>query len=336
MGHAHSHAHAEDAQSYYVDQLCTVGICATLGGVAIMVYRQGMLTNILVPAFQWEVLVTGIVLLAFAVIRGIALWTSVGKTGAAAGHSHGPENGHTHGPDCDHDHHHDHAHEHGPDCKHDHGHAHEHELDLKHAVQTRPAPAPGGQFDHDHGHAHGPNDENDHGHSHAWNPAKYAVLLLPIVLYFLNLPNEQFSAAYANHTMSKDQLLDEKIANVEDRGRVELGFKELERAAFLENQRHFFEGKTGVLRGQFVPTSNAHVFRLVRWKMVCCSADARPLNVRIIAPVELTGIPAEQWVEVEGQIQFRKNDRDEYTPVLQLKSANDIRKIPPETNPYLP
>src|SRR5262249_12016728 len=32
-------------------------------------------------------------------------------------------------------------------------------------------------------------DECGHGHEHGWNPWRYIVLLLPIVLYFLGLPN---------------------------------------------------------------------------------------------------------------------------------------------------
>src|SRR5207248_10502010 len=67
--------------------------------------------------------------------------------------------------DHGHDHHHHHDHDHG----HDHDHAHDHH-DHHH---------------HDHDHAH------DHGHSHGWTPAKYAVLLLPLVLYLLHLPRSE-------------------------------------------------------------------------------------------------------------------------------------------------
>src|SRR5262249_18283679 len=62
-----------------------------------------------------------------------------------------------------HEHKHEHAH---AAAGHDHGHAHDH--------------------DHDHGH--------DHDHSHGWAPWRFVVLLLPVVLYFLNLPNEGFSS----------------------------------------------------------------------------------------------------------------------------------------------
>ncbi|MBY0527731.1 MAG: hypothetical protein K2R98_30315 [Gemmataceae bacterium] len=332
MGHAHSHEHPEDAQSYYVDQLCTIGICGALGGVAVMMWvkRQEMLQHAVIPAFHWMVLTSGIALLLFSAIRAVSLWFSVGTPAA---HRHGPDtaldHAHEHGPGCDHSHAHDHApaHEHGPNCDrthdHDHPHDHVHGPDCNHTHE----------HDHDHPHGHG---EDDHGHSHAWNPLRYTVLLLPIALYFLNLPNSGFGSEHALRNLSKDDLQNSGLEKVDDRGRVELGFRDLERAAYQESQRQLYEGKTGVLRGQFVPTNKDNVCRLVRWKMTCCAADAIPLNVRIISPESYGAIPAGQWVEVEGQIQFRKNDRDEYAPVLQLKSRNDIRKIEPETNPYLP
>src|SRR5579885_1127017 len=43
-----------------------------------------------------------------------------------------------------------------------------------------------------HQHAHGPGHAHDH--EHGWAPWRYVVLLLPVVLYLLNLPNQGFSA----------------------------------------------------------------------------------------------------------------------------------------------
>ncbi len=88
---------------------------------------------------------------------------------------------------CEHDHDHGHTHEHGAACDHTHDHDHEH----------------GHTHGHDHAHAHG---GHDHGHDHGWNPWRYIVLLLPVVLYFLNLPNSGFSASYMMRGMHTGEL----------------------------------------------------------------------------------------------------------------------------------
>jgi PDZ domain len=152
MGHTHS----EDRTTYYMEQLCTIGICGLLGGVAIMLYYQNLLRFILAEYLHVYVLCSGIALLGLVALRAIGLWYSVG--GSAVTDDHTQEHCH------DHDHDHDHGHEHVHDCGQEHGHEHL-------------------------GHTH------DCGHEHSWNPGRYIVLLLPIVLYFLHLPNAGFSAS---------------------------------------------------------------------------------------------------------------------------------------------
>jgi uncharacterized repeat protein (TIGR03943 family) len=115
--HAHGHGHAHDhgAGDYYLEQLLTLFMCGAFGLVAVLMSRSGMLKIILAPEFHSWVLAGGVVLLAFTVIRAVALWAATGKM------TH--EHHHEHWPDCDHghdDHHHDHAHHH-----HAHGHSHD-------------------------------------------------------------------------------------------------------------------------------------------------------------------------------------------------------------------
>src|SRR5208283_5592873 len=153
-----------------------------------------------------QVLIAGIVLLILVAIRAVGLWRSVGPAAGGAvlahDHHHGPGEkcSHDHGHDCghDHDHAHDHAHEAGHDCGHDHGHNHDHDHDHD----------PGHEHEHHHAHSHGPGD--DHGHDHGFSPWRYIILLLPVVLYFLNLPNQGFSASYVG-----DRLKGEQPANTE-------------------------------------------------------------------------------------------------------------------------
>jgi hypothetical protein len=152
------HTHSEDRTTYYMEQLCTIAICGLLGGVAVMLYYQNLLRFILADYLHPWVLGSGIALLGLVVLRALGLWQSTATLAVNHGHAH--EN-------C-HDHHQDHEHEHSPhdlDC----GHEHERETGVAHA--------------------------HDCGHEHGWNPGRYIVLLLPIVLYFLHLPNAGFSAA---------------------------------------------------------------------------------------------------------------------------------------------
>jgi hypothetical protein len=156
------HTHGEDRSTYYMEQLCTIGICGLLGGVAVMLYYQNSLRFILADYLHVYVLWSGIALLGLVVLRAVGLWQSAGSLTACP----------------DHDHDHEHAHEHLHHGEHSHANpAHEHPHDCHH--------------DHEHGLA----PAHDCGHEHSWNPGRYIVLLLPIVLYFLHLPNAGFSAS---------------------------------------------------------------------------------------------------------------------------------------------
>jgi len=117
---------------------------------------------------------------------------------------------------------------------------------------------------------------------------------------------------------------------------LDLEFNTLKQAAYLPTQRERFQGQTGRLKGQFLGGPNNRTCSLVRIKMACCAADAIPLNVIVISPDPLLDFKDQDWVEVEGQIQFRKHGtRDEYVPVLQLKSRDKIRATDPPLNPYI-
>ncbi len=117
-----------------------------------------------------------------------------------------------------------------------------------------------------------------------------------------------------------------------------LGFKDLERAAFSAATRQAFEGMTVRLRGQFVPRT-PKAFSLIRVKINCCAADAIPLNVVITldpsSPDNVSDIERMAWVEVVGTVTFSKRpDRDEYVPVLMVHSrAEGIKPTAPE--PFL-
>mgnify|MGYP001475997903 FL=1 len=198
---------------------------------------------------------------------------------------------------CDHSH-----------CAHDHGH------------------------DHGDGHAHAHDHAHDHSHDHGWTPLRYAVLMIPIALFLLNLPNSSFSAEKFGRDLHAGAV-EGATGLIGDKGQAyHLGFRELTQAAFFPDQRAELEGKTGRLRGMFSPISEKE-FTLFRVKMNCCAADAIPVGVRIITEEPLAGFRGKDWVEVEGQIQFRKLvGQDKYLPVLVVPSPweKHIRTIPPQ------
>lgn len=310
MAHDHSH---DDRNAYYLNQLFTIAVCGALGGVTVMLWYSDKLRFLVVERFWLPTLIGGITLLTLVLIRAIAVWRSVDES-LHAGHSH------------DHAHEHcDHAHEH---CDHDHAHDHTHVHDHHH-----------------HGHDHG--SGADHGHDHGWAPWRYVVLLVPVVLYFLNLPNEGFSAAYGDRL--KDVQLDASGLR-QDKGdspAFNIGFAELQQASVSPEQRDFYEGKVVSLVGQYSDVSDKR-FTLVRYKMACCARDAVPLNaVIMVDPKSDQSVDRDKyrdkWVDVRGQVHFfAKPGSSEYITALILYPTKDkpldksITILPrPPVNPFL-
>jgi hypothetical protein len=401
------HTHGNDRSTYYMEQLCTIGICGLLGGVAVMLYYQNILRFILAEYLHVYVLGSGLVLLGLVALRALGLWWTAGTLATNHEHVHCHEHGH--------DHEHDHTHVHGEE----HGHEHHHGCD------------------HDHAHEHGLVHTHDCGHEHSWNPGRYIVLLLPIVLYFLHLPNAGFTASGSSinvndldpsaagkyventglqitkasgrdgiHVVSvvadgpaakagikagdlitqikrdkeeagkspnqpevtslKDLSVDEAVTKLKGKPQtkihltiertgetkpaeieltraadvIPLEFNTLQGAAYTPGSRQFYEGKVVQLVGQYSPGRNDRTFTLVRFKITCCAADARQLNVVIQLDPQARGslshIKALEWVKVTGRITFaRRKDRDEYVTMLIVGSPDDVKVTDPDPRYYL-
>jgi hypothetical protein len=407
------HTHGEDRSTYYMEQLCTIAVCGLLGGVAVMLYYQNILRFILAEYLHVYVLWSGIALLALVVLRAIGVWLSF----SPAASNHDPGHGHEH---C---HHHDHDHEHSA------GHSPSHE-EHEHSHASSDS---GLNCEHEHAVVH----THDCGHEHSWNPGRYIVLLLPIALYFLHLPNAGFTATgisinagdlddtgkgrYIENTglqitkdsardliqvvsvvkdgpadkagvksgafitqvtqdrdgsgkkLEKPEVMPLKGLSVEDavsklKGPpgstikltleqaddakphevaitraadvIPLGFNVLERAAYTPSSRQYYQGKVVQIVGQYAPGHNNRTFTLVRFKITCCAADARPLPVVIMldphSQGDLSLVKALEWVKVTGRIEFHKRtDRDEYVTVLVVASPADVQSTEPDPQPYL-
>ncbi len=299
---AHDHSHQDN---FYLEQLFTIGSCGAIGGIAVLLYLQGTVWDILAPRFHIPLLAAGIALLVLVAIRAIVIWRMAGETGNGTPHQH--DHNHEHHPHehhehahCEHDHH-DHA-----NCGHDHGHEHEHE----HA--------------HEHGHEH----SHDHDHSHGWVPARYLVLLL-LVLFWYFIPPEGLRA-----NVNFGEVDTSAAFNRTEKGVIPgLTFTALEQAAYTPALREAYEGRTATMVGQFRSLENDDKrFALIRFKMNCCAADAIPLNALVMIDPEWTGARLDmkerdyKWVQVKGRIHFLKRrtaTREDYIPALIVFPSKD-------------
>jgi hypothetical protein len=327
MAHSHAHAHGEAESTYFLDQLCTIAVCGLLGATAVMAYRTDMLGKRinLIKEFHVPVLVAGIALILMAVLRAAAVWQLAGRAKAV------PVDEHEHGEACGHDH------DPGEQCDHDHGHSHSHRHEHSHAEE--------------HGHAHGDGggDGEDH-HDHGWAPWRYAVLIVPAVLFFLGLPTEGNNMTRLSNDL-KEETLDPgfssrrvPLANLcgatvlcykKSSRVIPLKFSELQVQASREQARTFFEGQTVILKGQYwrFPDKDKE-FSLFRVKINCCGADAITLKSRIIAPEPLQGFNTNDWVQIQGEISFQQvAGKNEWLPVIQLPTMQSIQKIDPPSDP---
>ncbi len=150
-----------------------------------------------------------------------------------------PVAGHDHDHDhCGHDHAHDHDHS---------GHSHEHHDGHDHsAVASAPA-------------------ADDCGHEHSWAPWRYAVLLLPVAIYFVLPPGALSSTGGAAVDVDPEaaKLAMAGKSKGEDFG---ITFQQLNLAAAYADNRDFYENKTVRLTGMYVPLDDHH-FTLVRYKI---------------------------------------------------------------------
>ena len=313
---AHDHHHG-DRGAFYREQLVTIGVCGAFAVVTLMLWYGGTLKNMLAEKFHIWVLLGGAGLLAMVIINAVAVWFSVGEAKAV------PVNGHDHDHDDNHGHDHDHAH-----CDHDHAHDHAH-CDHDHAH----APA---HAAHDHNHGH-------NGHDHGWAPWRYAVLLLPVAIYFV-VPLDSLNGSGASAVE-----VETPTNTVADKGE-DLGvtFVQLQMAAMYPENRQFYEGKTVRLTGRYVGDNDSR-FTLVRYKINCCAADAIPLDAVIMLDPESKSKEKldvdklrNQWVQVTGRVQFVKSARNpnEYVTALILSPTEKrplselVKVVQPDANPY--
>lgn len=173
-----------------------------------------------------------------------------------------------------------------------------------------------------------------------WRMLRYVVLLLPLGLFFVKLPHGTFTLE-ALEQAGSDLAAQVDLAAIQyqpGNGRtiIPLDFREVERATYTPALREQLDGRIGRLRGQFIPGRDGRTFGLVRLKMVCCAADVIPLLILVVSEDGVPALPTMSWVEVEGQVQFRRRrDGTGFTPILVVPSRGRIMPIAPEADPYI-
>jgi len=133
----------------------------------------------------------------------------------------------------------------------------------------------------------------------------------PAMLGFL--PNRTRSPDQANHLAPIDHSVFGEPFEVmfymprNEEGRVIAEIIDLIFAVEDDAMRKDFDGEPVELIGQFVPLPPSDVgqaqYKLSRFVMWCCAADARPMAVRIHTDT-LPMFPEMGWVKVEGRVRF--------------------------------
>jgi hypothetical protein len=335
--HDHTHAHEHDHEggdSYFIDQLCMVGLSGAFGVICLCLWfwKFAMLGLMLGEQFHLYVLLSGIVLTVLAFTRGVLLWQQSRDPAFLKTHDH------------------DHAHEH----KHDH--AIQEKAPHAHGVQSLPMQPLGGACGHDHatgeacGHDHAPPGHGDHDeadHDHGWAPWRYVVILVPIILFLLGLPDKPPSIIASERSVLTMATLPEiacfgaaydaaealKVTGKAKR----INFKDLELMAADKAQRDYWNDQVVEVVGQYSPIGNSNqLFMLVRFKISCCANDALQLNVPMASRQPITGISKGDWVKVTGRVEFREDANSRQQTVLIISKASDVAKQDhPDGNPYI-
>ncbi|MFO0865119.1 MAG: hypothetical protein U0744_10795 [Gemmataceae bacterium] len=363
------HEHDHENESYYLDQLCMIALSGAFGVICLALYfwQQWMLRLMLDPKFFQFILISGIMLIMLALIRGFLLWREVaeertapagagGHSHAGHSHSHGHDHGghaHSHGgAECNHDHgghaHAEHGHSHGGvACDHDHGgHSHSH----GHGVAADPATASTL-------HQHAMHDHDEADHDHGWAPWRYVLVLVPIIFFLLGLPNKgpKVVAKEVDSSLETMRTVETIVSTIptftplpmnafawaarntetSSANATQVGYKELEAYARDEASRKRWNRETVKVKGQFSPDPRARTrFNLARFRINCCANDAIPLNVPIISAEPISNIRPGDWVEVTGRVEFLKTG-DSYRTVLMTTGEATVKPSDPDPNPYV-
>ena len=181
---------------------------------------------------------------------------------------------------------------------------------LVRAVRSGPAAAAHGDHDHDHDHGH--------GIGVGW------LLLAPIAALLLVAPPTLGSygvdrAARVDIRAGK-AVFDRLPQTAEPRPMTLLEFSQ---RAFDHDGASF--GSATIQLTGFVAGAQPGGFRLARYQIACCAADAVPVVVRVVGTIGGSA-PTDQWVVANGK--FKRGG------ALPMLAATSVTEIPTPDDPY--
>ena len=110
----------------------------------------------------------------------------------------------------------------------------------------------------------------------------------------------------------------------DNNGVIPLEVTDLFMAVGLPKSMEALEGKKVRLLGQTAPDKdNKEGFRLVRFLMFCCAADAQPVALAVEG-ARPAGLADMGWAEAVGTVHFRNVAPDKQEPTITLESAKAI------------
>lgn len=188
---------------------------------------------------------------------------------------------------------------------------------------------------HDHDHDHG---EAGHDHEHGVSTWRLAVLAMPLMIVVMGLVPKGLSADAALHRMTRSQR--EAISAVQSvtlpSGRegectvINTDARELQAAAHQPNVRAYWQDEKQLrcakLSGQLlIDPRFQDRYRLTRFKITCCAADASPMVVTVVGKVD-PGWRERDWLEVTGPVSFvevpdERTGRPQFFPVVYQQHA---------------
>jgi hypothetical protein len=198
-----------------------------------------------------------------------------------------------------------------------------------------------------HGHAHsecGHASDCEQAHrDHDWAPWRYVVVLVPIVLFLLGLPNKlpelhadavavdmtDEAIGCANVVAASVQLLSGLVtlgvlhAESADEAAPVIAVNKLEQAAAAPATRELWQGELVRVVGRFDATPNPRQFQIERYLRFCCYQDARRVSVNIVCKTPAPAFAPKQWLAVTGRVGFRDSGNRKVT-VLEVTSRKAI------------
>jgi hypothetical protein len=189
------------------------------------------------------------------------------------------------------------------------------------------------------GHEHGPDCNHDHGpdeeHAHGGVFWRAVVMMFPLVLFFLGLPNTSFSNERIQQLLGPEAELG-SFKEVAARDGESMSFNDIADAMRDPNLMEARNGRLAVVKGK-LKKMNDREFTLYTEKMTCCMADMVPLKARIIVQSDeqgsslmSKGLKDSEWLEVKGVLQFVKlPNSEQYLPVIRAR-LRDIKSTAAE------